>query len=83
MPLTRASELVAIGAVITLVVGVLIVTAIAQTKGDPKAGEPLYKAECAKCHGPAGVGDGPQGQKLKEKPTNWSAGGGGLKGMDD
>ncbi|MGH7334546.1 MAG: c-type cytochrome [Candidatus Rokuibacteriota bacterium] len=76
-----------VGAVgsILLVVGLLL-TALAQGKGDPKAGEAAYrKADCADCHGAAGAGDGAKGQKLKDKkPSNWTAGGGGgLKGMDD
>jgi high-affinity iron transporter len=58
--------------------------AAAQGKGDPKAGETLYKNnKCATCHGDIGAGDGPQGQKLKDKPSNWKVSGGGLKGMDD
>jgi mono/diheme cytochrome c family protein len=43
----------------------------------------LYKKECAKCHGDAGAGDGAQGQKLKDKPNDWTKGGGGLKDLDD
>ena len=43
----------------------------------------IYAKECAKCHGDAGAGDGAMGQKLKDKPSNWTAGGGGLKDMDD
>ncbi len=50
---------------------------------DAKAGEAIYTAQCAKCHGDKGAGDGPQGQKLKDKPSNWTVGGGGLKGMTD
>lgn len=50
---------------------------------DAAAGKAVYDKECAKCHGDKGAGDGAQGQKLKDKPTNWTAGGGGLKGMDD
>ena len=46
-------------------------------------GKAIYQKECAKCHGDAGGGDGAMGQKLKDKPTNWTAGGGGLKDMDD
>ncbi len=75
----------AIGAIgsIPLVVG-LLPSALAQGRGDPKAGEAVYrKADCADCHGAAGAGDGAKGQKLKEKPSNWTAGGGGLKGLDD
>ena len=50
---------------------------------DAAAGKTIYDKECAKCHGDKGAGDGAQGQKLKDKPTNWTAGGGGLKGLDD
>jgi mono/diheme cytochrome c family protein len=57
---------------------------MAQPKGNAKAAELVYRTECAKCHGPTGAGDGPEGQKLKEKPSNWTvAGGGGLKALDD
>jgi mono/diheme cytochrome c family protein len=42
----------------------------------------IYAKECAKCHGNAGAGDGPQGQKLKDKPSDWTKGAG-LEGMDD
>lgn len=67
-----------------IVVGFSASDTLAQGKGDAKAGEAIYKAQCAKCHGDTGGGDGPQGQKLKDKPSNWTAGGGGgLKGMDD
>ena len=40
-------------------------------------GKAIYQKECAKCHGDAGAGDGAMGQKLKDKPSNWAAGGGG------
>lgn len=63
--------------------GLSVSGVLAQGKGDPVAGKAIYEKECVKCHGPAGAGDGPQGQKLKNKPTNWAAGGGGLKGLDD
>jgi mono/diheme cytochrome c family protein len=43
----------------------------------------IYAKECAKCHGDSGAGDGAMGQKLKDKPSNWTAGGGGLKDLDD
>ena len=65
------------------VLGLATSGALAQGKGDATAGEAVYKAQCVKCHGDRGAGDGPQGQKLKEKPSNWTAAGGGLKGMDD
>lgn len=56
---------------------------LAQGKGDSKAGETLYKTQCVKCHGESGAGDGPQAKKLKDKPTNWTTGGGGLKDMSE
>lgn len=77
------------GSVVIACVAVLALVAfatsdvLAQAKGNAKAGKALYDAQCAKCHGEQGAGDGPAGQKLKDKPSNWTAGGGGLKGMDD
>lgn len=78
------------GSVVIACVAVLALVAfapsdvLAQAKGDAKAGAAVYKAnKCANCHGEQGAGDGPAGQKLKDKPSNWTAGGGGLKGMDD
>jgi len=65
-------------------IGLMASGAMAQGKGDAKAGKAVYEsAKCGTCHGAAGKGDGPVGQKLKDKPSDWSAGGGGLKGMDD
>ena len=43
----------------------------------------IYAKECAKCHGDSGAGDGAMGQKLKDKPSDWTKGGGGLKDLDD
>jgi len=75
-----AMGLVAIGSAF----GLVAFGAMAQDKGDAKAGKVVYdSAKCASCHGDAGKGDGPVGQKLKDKPSDWTAGGGGLKGMDD
>jgi mono/diheme cytochrome c family protein len=42
----------------------------------------IYAKECAKCHGDSGAGDGAMGQKLKDKPSDWTKGGG-LQGLDD
>jgi mono/diheme cytochrome c family protein len=66
------------------VLGAALSAVTAQGQGDPKAGKAVYEsAKCATCHGATGKGDGPQGQKLKDKPSDWTAGGGGLKGMND
>lgn len=68
---------------VACVVGVAASNVGAQGKGDAKAGKAVYEsAKCGACHGPGGKGDGPAGQRLKDKPTDWTAGGG-LKGMDD
>lgn len=72
--------------VIAVVAGAALVvgTAVAAHAQDAKAGKGVYEAhKCANCHGEHGAGDGAMGQKLKDKPSNWTAGGGGLKGMDD
>ncbi len=68
---------------LTFVAGLAVSGVLAQAKGDAAAGKAVYEKECVKCHGATGAGDGPQGQKLKDKPSNWTAGGGGLKDMDD
>jgi mono/diheme cytochrome c family protein len=67
------------------VVGALVVPVTGQGKGNPAAGKALYASEdCGVCHGATGKGDGAQGQKLKDKPTDWTAAdGGGLKGLTD
>jgi mono/diheme cytochrome c family protein len=57
------------------VVGFSAGTVFAQ---DAKA---IYAKDCAKCHGDSGAGDGAMAAKLKDKPSNWTAGG--LKDYDD
>jgi mono/diheme cytochrome c family protein len=54
-------------------------TAAGAQAQDAKA---IFQKECAKCHGPAGAGDGAMGQKLKDKPSDWTKGAG-LAGLDD
>ena len=73
-------SVIAVLAGAALVVG----TAVVAHGQDAKAGKAVYESKkCASCHGESGAGDGAMGQKLKDKPSNWTAGGGGLKGMDD
>lgn len=38
-----------------------------------KQGAELYQTNCASCHGPAGLGDGPAGLALNPKPRNLTA----------
>lgn len=76
--MTRSSRVLVGFVVVAIVLGFAHAGAFA---ADTKAGEVIYAAQCVKCHGDKGAGDGPQGQKLKDKPGNWTAGG--LKGMTD
>lgn len=40
--------------------------------GNAAAGLEVHKANCAKCHGAGGKGDGPAGKLLKTKPADWT-----------
>ncbi len=44
----------------------------ASPTGNRAAGLEVHRANCAKCHGPAGKGDGPAGKLLKTKPADWT-----------
>ena len=41
-------------------------------KGDAKASLEVYKANCLRCHGDKGKGDGPAAKLLKTKPADWT-----------
>jgi mono/diheme cytochrome c family protein len=56
------------------VIGLTLGFAAGQAKGDPKAGEVVYKAKCVACHGAAGAGDGPAGKVLNPKARDWTKG---------
>jgi mono/diheme cytochrome c family protein len=43
------------------------------TAANVSAGEKLYEANCASCHGPSGLGNGPAGQALNPPPANIAA----------
>ena len=40
--------------------------------GDPVAGEQIYTAQCASCHGAEGDGQGPAGARLEPPPTDFT-----------
>jgi high-affinity iron transporter len=68
-----------VGVVVAAAVGLVSLTvglAAGQAKGDPKAGEAVYKAKCVTCHGAAGAGDGPAGKVLKPPARDWTKGDG-------
>ncbi len=66
-------------AVVVAAAGIFGLTVGDASAQDAKA---IYAKECAKCHGDSGAGDGAMGQKLKDKPSDWTKGAG-LQGMDD
>ena len=43
---------------------------LAPTAADIESGQRLYAANCAQCHGPAGLGDGEAGKSLSPPPAN-------------
>ena len=48
--------------------------ALAQSKGDAKAGKAAYDANCVGCHGATGIGDGAAAAVLNPKPGDMSDG---------
>ena len=48
--------------------------ALAQTKGDAKAGKTKYDANCVGCHGATGKGDGAAAAALNPKPQDHTNG---------
>ena len=69
-------------AALAVLIGLIPALLLAQAKGDPAAGQAVYKAKCVTCHGNAGAGDGPADKVLKDKPKDWTKGEG-LKGLTD
>ena len=64
-------------AAVVLALGVGLYLAIPQRAGasptgNTAAGLDVHRANCAKCHGPGGKGDGPAGKLLKTKPADWT-----------
>ena len=52
--------------------GALVTSSVAFAGADVKNGKALYDADCAKCHGKTGDGDGKLGRSLEHKPTNFN-----------
>ena len=50
---------------------VYVLTVFAATpQGVPERGKVIYEAQCARCHGPEGRGDGPEAPFLAPRPPN-------------
>src|SRR6266481_3549674 len=47
---------------------------IARAQPEVKLGERIYRENCAACHGERGDGKGPQAEKLKTKPRDFTGG---------
>jgi mono/diheme cytochrome c family protein len=54
-----------------------------EARSTASPGKALYEARCVTCHGATGAGDGPLAKGLKDKPSDWTAAGGGLTGLTD
>ena len=70
-------------AALVVVVGLAPSPTSAQERGDPNAGKAIFEGRCAMCHGVEGAGDSPVARTLPDKPSNWTAGGGRLKDLND
>jgi mono/diheme cytochrome c family protein len=81
--MNRATTVGAGLVVLAASVGLTALGVSAQGQGDAKAGEAIYKLQCAKCHGDTGAGDGKDAAKLKEKPTDWTKPQNVIKALDD
>jgi cytochrome c553 len=68
--LKRTKVICAAAFILTVVSGV----ALAQSKGDAKAGKLKYDANCVGCHGATGKGDGAAAAALNPKPGDMSDG---------
>lgn len=63
-----------IGVIVALLLLLPLGLALAQTKGDPKAGKAKYDANCIGCHGATGKGDGAAAAALNPKPQDHTDG---------
>jgi mono/diheme cytochrome c family protein len=61
-----------LAALVWIVLPLGLISASGAEKGDPKAGKEIYKQLCLSCHGATGKGDGPVGQYLTPKPTDFT-----------
>lgn len=55
------------------VLGMIPISLAASGKGNPEAGQKLYRESCQNCHGPAGKGDSDMAAYLAPPPANLTA----------
>ena len=75
-------DFVALVVLTFLVLGVVTISpnfwqsdkSIARAQPEVKLGERIYRENCAACHGERGDGKGPQAEKLKTKPRDFTSG---------
>lgn len=62
-----------LGFMMWVVLGVIPISLAASGKGNPAAGQKLYRESCQNCHGPAGKGDSDMAAYLAPPPANLTA----------
>lgn len=60
-------------AFVILLLGSLLVTSLVRVTNadEPISAEEMFQDTCARCHGPKGYGDGPDGTTLSTHPRNF------------
>lgn len=60
----------AVVVVVTVLLGIWVISVPAASKGDPGKGKEIYAKSCSGCHGPDGKGDGAAASAMNPKPAN-------------
>lgn len=68
----RKSWLVMVGSVIILILVITMFAKLGFAQSNLIHGRAVYGANCAKCHGEYGKGDGPRGAELQPKPRDFT-----------
>lgn len=64
---------VSLSLMLVCALGVIPISLAASGKGNPEAGQKLYRESCQNCHGPAGKGDSDMAAYLAPPPANLTA----------
>lgn len=71
--ITRAPSVVMRASMIAVAIAPIWTQSVGAAAGDAAQGVPVYKANCAACHGSAGLGDGPVAAALNPAPANFAS----------